>query len=308
MEQKKVLILGGRGMLGQELVRVYGEDVGYAVAGWDRDDIDVTDFAVAEKKIREYAPDIIINAVAYNAVDTCEESDEEYAKALLLNADVPKFLATLAKDMDAIFVHYSSDHVFDGALEENKMKTGCCGGGCCGAKASAVGYDETSVPNPITRYGESKLAGERAVQASGGKFYLIRLSKLFGKPAVSEAGKRSFFEVMLEKGKAGGAVNVVDGETSCFTYAPDLVQATKALIQDGASYGIYHLANEGAVTWYEAAVELFKIAKMEVSVKPVDADAFQRSAKRPKNSTLLNTKRPALRLYTEALKEFLKNV
>ncbi|MFZ2299760.1 MAG: dTDP-4-dehydrorhamnose reductase [Candidatus Moraniibacteriota bacterium] len=308
MTDKKILILGGRGMLGQELVRVYGEDVGYAVAGWDRDDIDVTDFAAVEKKIREYAPDIIINAVAYNAVDTCEESDEEYAKAVLLNAKVPKFLAELAKDMNAVFVHYSSDYVFDGALEENKMKTGCCGGGCCGAGASGVGYDEASVPGPISRYGESKLAGERAVQASGGKFYLIRLSKLFGKPAASETGKRSFFEVMLEKGKTDGAVSVVDDEKSCFTYAPDLAQATKALIEDDAPYGTYHLTNEGAATWYEAAVELFKTAKMEVSVKPVDANAFPRLAKRPKNSTLLNTQRPPLRPYTEALKEFLKNV
>ena len=306
MEQKKVLILGAKGMLGQELVRVYGEDSGYVVAGWDREDIDVTDFVAAEKKIREHTPDIVINAVGYNAVDTCEESDEEYAKALLLNAEVPKVLAILAKDMDTIFVHYSSDYVFDGALEENKMKTGCCGGGCCGAGASTVGYDEVSIPNPISRYGESKFQGEQAVKGVGGKYYVVRLSKLFGKPAMSDAGKRSFFEVMLAKGRADSDVSVVDDETSCFTYAPDLAEATKALIEDGALYGTYHLTNEGAVTWYEAAQELFNIAQIDVAVKPVSADMFPRPAKRPRNSTLLNTKRPTLRPYTEALKEFLK--
>ncbi len=307
MEQKKVLILGSKGMLGQELVRAFAADERYAAAGWDREDIDVTDFAAAERKIRAYAPDILINAVAYNAVDRCEESDEEYAKALLLNAKATEFLAHLTKDLSVVFVHYSSDYVFDGALEANKMKTGCCGGGCCGAGSSVPGYDEESVPNPISRYGESKLRGEKAVQMVGGKSYVIRLSKLFGRPAASEAGKKSFFEVMLEKGKTLGEVSVVDDETSCFTYAPDLAQATKALIEDGALYGIYHLTNEGAATWYEAAVELFKMAGMKVSVKPIGADAFPRPAKRPKNSTLLNTKRPRLRPYTEALQDFLKH-
>lgn len=338
MGKKKVLVLGAKGMLGQELVRVFGGDAGYEAAGWDREDIDpapivhtsgqnishdsvenpvvynrcwvdVTDFVVAERRIRAYAPEIIINAVAYNAVDKCEESDEEYAKALLLNAEVPGFLARLAKDMNAIFVHYSSDYVFDGALEENKTRTGCCGGGCCGAGASTVGYDESSIPNPVSRYGESKLQGEKTVQAAGGRFYLIRLSKLFGKPALSEAGKKSFFEVMLGKGRdvqKNEETKVVDDEKSCFTYAPDLAQATKALIEDDAPYGIYHLANSGTATWYEAAKELFEIAKIDVAVKPVAADTFPRPAKRPKNSTLLNTKRPKLRPYTAALAEFLQ--
>lgn len=304
---KKVLILGAKGMLGQELLRVYSEDAGYAAIGWDYEDIDVTDFAVAEKKIKEYAPEIILNAIAYNAVDACEESDEEYAKALLLNAGVPKFLAELAKDIDATFVHYSSDYVFDGALEENKMKTGCCGGGCCGGGSSDPGYDEESLPNPVSRYGESKLQGERAVRAVSGKSYLIRLSKLFGNPALSAIGKKSFFEKMLEAAERTKEVSAVDEEKSCFTYAPDLAQATKALIEEEAPYDIYHLTNSGAATWYEAAVELFRSAGMHISVKPASSDMFPRPAKRPKNSALLNTKRPPLRHYAEALKEYILN-
>lgn len=305
MASKKVLVLGSKGMLGQELVRVYSEDAECEVSGWDREDIDIADFPAAEKKIREYAPNIILNAVAYNAVDKCEESDEEYAKALLLNATVPEFLARLAKDMDVTLAHYSTDYVFDGMLEENKKETGCCGGGCCGAQAMTVGYDETSVPNPLSRYGETKLLGEKSVRTIGGKFYVIRLSKLFGKPALSAAGKRSFFEIMLEKSKENGAVSVVDDEMSCFTYAPDLAQATKALTDDQALYGTYHLVNETPVTWYIAAKELFNIAKLDVVVRPVSADTFPRPAKRPKCSVLLNTKRPKLRPYPEALEEYI---
>jgi dTDP-4-dehydrorhamnose reductase len=287
MASEKVLILGAKGMLGQELANVFNEARKYEVVAWDKDDIDVTDFESAERKIQECAPQIILNAVAYNAVDQCEENDEEYAKALVLNSEAPKFLARLAKEINAIFVHYSTDYVFDG---EN-----------------TVGYAEDAEPYPISKYGVSKREGEKNVLAEGSKVYLIRLSKLFGKPALSTGGKRSFFEKMLEVSKAKSEVSAVDDEKSCFTYAPDLARATKELIEEEVSYGIYHLPNNQAATWYEAAVELFRLAKIDITVKAVPADFFPRAARRPKYSVLLNTKRPALRSYTEALKEFLEN-
>ncbi len=286
MERRKVLILGAKGMLGQELVRVYGEDEGYEVAGWDYGDIDVTDFAAAEEKIRGFAPSVIVNAVAYNAVDQCEESEEEYAKAMKLNAEVPGFLARLTKDLDATLVHYSSDYIFDGESEES--------------------YAEDALPHPLSKYGMSKWEGEKRVIAEGGKYYVVRLSKLFGKPASSATGKKSFFEKMLEVAKDKTEVTVVDDEKSCFTYAPDLALATKVLEMYQKPYGIYHLVNEGVVTWYEAAKELFKVAGIDVAVKPVSPDAFPRPAKRPHFSALKNTKFVALRPYTEALEEFLK--
>jgi dTDP-4-dehydrorhamnose reductase len=306
IEKNKVLILGSLGMLGQELVRVFSSDEQYVVTGWDRDDIDVTDFEVFEKKLTELAPNLVLNAVAYNAVDKCEIDDEEYQKALLLNRDVPKKLAELGVKLGYVLVHYSTDYVFDGALETNKAKTGCCGGGCCGAGSQEVGYNEESLPNPLSRYGESKYFGERAVQAQGGKYYLIRLSKLFGNPAKSAAGKRSFFAVMLEQTEQKLEVEVVDDEKSCFTYAPDLAQATKGLIESESEWGIYHLPNDGGATWYEATMELYRLAEKETRVVPVASAAFPRPARRPSSATLLNTKRPKQRHYTEALQEFLR--
>lgn len=285
MEKKNVLILGAKGMLGQELVRVFAEGGEYAVTGWDFDDIDVTDFVTAERKIREAAPALILNAVAYNAVDQCEESEEEYGKAMLLNAEVPGFLARIAKDLGATFVHYSSDYVFDG---EN-----------------TTGYAEDATPKPLSKYGVSKWEGEKRVIAEGGKYYVVRLSKLFGIPASSASGKKSFFAKMLEIAQGKAEVSAVDDEKSCFTYAPDLARATQSLVEDGAAFGIYHLPNSGAVTWYEAARELFRVADIEVVVKPVSADAFPRPARRPHTSELFNTRRPALRSYTEVLAEFL---
>ncbi len=286
--KKKILILGAKGMLGQELVQVFQADEAYLVMAWDREEIDVTNFDVVEKKVAELLPDIILNAVAYNAVDQCESDDSEYAKASVLNADIPKKLAQISQKIGALLVHYSTDYVFDG-----EQKTG---------------YDEEALPRPISRYGETKLAGERGVLAESPRAYVIRLSKLFGKPAASVLGKRSFFDVMLEKGRAQSEVQVVDDERSCFTYAPDLAEATKALIEDQTPYGIYHLPNEGGATWYEATQELYQLARMETKVIPVTSDAFPRPAKRPQSSVLLNTKRPKLRPYQEALAEYLQSL
>jgi len=306
IETKKVLILGSLGMLGQELVQVFSADEKYTVTAWDRDDIDATDFLVLEKKLRELKPVIVINAVAYNAVDRCEEDDVEYQRALLLNRDVPGKLAELGASLGFLLVHYSTDYVFDGALEKNKATTGCCGGGCCGAGADQVGYDEQSLPSPLSRYGESKYAGERALREKATQYYLIRLSKLFGNPGKSTEAKRSFFAVMLEQATTKTEVQVVDDEKSCFTYAPDLAMATKELVESGSEFGTYHLTNEGTSSWYEAAGELYRLAQKETKATAVSSDTFPRPARRPSISTLLNTKRPKLRHYTEALAEFLR--
>lgn len=283
--QIKVLVLGAKGMLGQELVRVFELGDKYAVTAWDREEIDVTDFEELAARCRELGPDIILNAVAYNAVDLCETDEAEYAKAKLLNVEVPRKLAQISQALGARLVHYSTDYVFDGTNES--------------------GYDEEALPHPISRYGETKRSGEEAV-LGGAQAYAIRLSKLFGQPATSALGKKSFFEAMLEKGRTLPEVQVVDGEKSCFTYAPDLAQATRDLVEDEPAFGIYHLPNEGAVTWYEGVVELYRLAGITTKVIPVTSDAFPRPAKRPASSVLKNTKRPKLRRYEAALAEFLK--
>lgn len=285
--QKKVLILGAKGMLGQELVCVFAADDGYAVTGWDREDIDVSDISVAQSKILALSPSLIINAVAYNAVDACEDDAVEYAKALALNSDAPRLLADIAQRMGALFVHYSTDYVFGDALSDG------------------VGFTEEAQPQPNCQYARSKWAGETAVREVGGTWYIIRLSKLFGKPATSDIAKKSFFEVMLAVGQTKDEVSAVDDEMSCFTYAPDLAQASKALVESGDAYGMYHLINESPATWYEAVVELYAQAGLTTHVVPVTSEAFPRPARRPKFSVLLNTRRPLLRPYQEALKEFL---
>lgn len=311
MVNKKVLIIGSKGMLGQELVSVFKRDKDYKVTAWDRKEIDITDQKQVQEKITKLAPDVILNAAAYNAVDLCEKDKKEFAKAKNLNGKAPGYLAKIAKKIGAILVHYSTDYVFNG-LPEIPEPQGCTHScSSCGLHQDFVpqiGFGENAVPEPVQKYGRTKLMGEEAVQKNGEKYYIIRLSKLFGKPAKSAGAKKSFFDVMLAAGKKNKEVRVVDEETSCFTYAPDLAKKTKEIIESKKPFGIYHVTNSGACTWYDAVVELYRMAKIRTKVTPVSTSEFPRPAVRPYVSTLINTKLNPMRNYKVALREYLKNI
>jgi len=282
----KILILGAKGNLGQQLVKVFA--AGNEVIAWDRGEIDITDRELILKKMGDLKPELVINAAAYNAVDKCEADDEEYDLAKKINIDGPKFLAEACLKTGATLIHYSTDYVFDGRKK--------------------AGYLETDEPKPINRYGETKFHGEKRIlelSGSGLKWYLIRTSKLFGPKGESELAKPSFFDIMLELSKTKKQLEAVDEELSCFTYTPDLARATKELYESDRGYGIYHLTNSGRATWYEAAVELFKLKNIKIKVNAITSQELKRPAKRPASSVLLNTKFEQLRSWREALNEYL---
>jgi len=306
---QKILIIGSKGMLGQELVKTFKKDKDYKVIAWDREDIDISKEKEVSKKIGFTKPNIIINAAAYNAVDKCEEDKKEYKLALEINGKAPGYLAKSAKKNKAVLVHYSTDYVFDG--EPEIPEPAGCSHSCASCSlhqgfAPEVGFDETAKPAPISNYGKSKLMGEKEVAKNMKSYYIIRLSKLFGSPAMGEGAKRSFFDVMLEVGKKNEEVKAVDEETSCFTYAPDLAKKTKEIIDAKKPFGIYHIVNSDPCTWYEAVVELYRQAKIKIKIIPVDGNEFPRPAKRPFYSVLINTKLNPMRSWKEALKEYLK--
>lgn len=310
---KKILIIGAKGMLGQELVKIFGKDKTYDLIAWDREDVDITKEKTLAAEITKTKPAIIINAAAYNAVDKCETDKKEFALAKKINGLAPGYLMKITKKLDATLVHYSTQFVFDGNVEFPEPS------GCTHSCTSCalhegfqpeIGFNEDAKPNPINNYGKSKLLGEKEViknAGKNGKYYIIRLSRLFGKPAISEGAKRSFFDVMLEAGKKNKEVKAVDEEIDCFTYAPDLAKKTKEVLESKKTYGTYHVTNSDACTWYEAVSELYKLAKIKTKVVPVTASEFPRPAKRPYISTLLNTKLNPMRSYKEALREYLKN-
>lgn len=281
---KKVIIIGSHGMLGQDLMRVFENDLNWHTFGFDRDEIDITSEKSLLEKINSLEPDVVVNATGYNAVDKCETDEIEFELAKKINGFGPGILAKIGKEKNIPVVHYVSDYVFDGEKGE---------------------YSEDDKPNPISNYGRSKYLGEQEVQKNTDKYYLIRTSKLFGPPGKSPLSKRSFFDTMITIAKDNSSLKIVDEEKSCFTYTPDLALETKKMVEEQIPFGIYHVINEGPCTWYEAACELFKMAKMDIEVIPVSSSEFPRPAKRPKSSVLVNTKLKPLRNYKEALKEYL---
>jgi dTDP-4-dehydrorhamnose reductase len=285
---KKVLIIGSRGMLGQELVKAFEADKEYEVTAWDLPEIDVTDEAQIDSKISILAPQIIINATGYNDVDKAEQ-DAEFFKAIKLNGLAPRYLAEAARECRAILVHYSSDYVFDGREKS--------------------GYFETDHTHPICRYGESKLIGEQAVRCSLEEHYVIRLQRLFGEPAKSNLAKKSFFSKMLELAETQKTIDVINSELGNFTYAVDLAVRTRYLIEHVLPFGVYHITNETpAATWYGAAKILFSeiLKRSDVELTPVSADKFKRPATRPE-FIILRSRLHAMRPWPMALAEFLQN-
>lgn len=285
----KIIILGAKGNLGTQLVKVFSADKENEVIAWDREEIDITDKDLITKKIKDVKAEIIINAVAYNAVDKCEE-DEGFEIAKKINGEAVGYLADIALSENIVLIHFSSDYVFDGKKEE--------------------GYLEGDETKAISRYGESKLMGEKELISRSGKglkYYLVRTSKLFGPKAESEGAKPSFFDLILELSKDKKEFNMVDGEEiSCFTYTLDLARAVKKLIDKDKGYGVYHIVNEGPSSWYDGAKYMFDLLDIKnVKLNPVKMEDYPRPAKRPKYSVLLNTKTDKLQNWKEALREYL---
>lgn len=279
---KKVLILGCNGTLGQALLAEFNLPE-YEVVGWDRETADVTSAQIG-RKIIAFKPNIIINATGYNAVDKAESDPVEKDNCFRLNVLAPEKLTKAAKKIKAIFVNYSSDYVFSGDKIE--------------------GYKESDAPNPVSVYGQSKFAGEKAVSDIGGNYYIIRLSRLFGPIGVGDNIKKSFVNIMVEK-QNDSEIKVVDEEEGSPTYSLDLAHFTRRLIERESPYGVYHGANSGQCNWYAWAREIFKILNKSPKLIPVLGSEFPRSAKRPLHSILLNTKTEPQRSWQDALAAYL---
>jgi dTDP-4-dehydrorhamnose reductase len=274
----RVLILGSKGTLGGQLMKLYPEAV-----GWDREDIDVLDDLSLRAKIGSlgFTPDAIVNCVAFNDVDGAEDRPD---RAFALNADFVGELAGYAKDMGIPLVHYSTNYVFDGAHGE---------------------YAEADPPAPLSVYGRSKLRGEQLAAASGARCYVVRTAVIFGPKGSSDLSKKSFVDIMLDLSAKRDTLQVVSDEINSLTYAPDLAAGTHRLLDALPPPGIYHLTNSGGASWFDFAREIFHIAGRSVTVLPVPSSHFPRKAARPPRAILLNTKLPALRPWKAALAEFL---
>ena len=265
-----ILLLGRHGQVGWELQRALAP-LGQVIA-CVRAQADLEDFAALAKLVRTTSPDIIVNAAAYTAVDRAQS---DAARALRVNAEAVGVLAAEARRIDSLLVHYSTDYVFDGS------KTGA--------------YVETDTPAPLNVYGETKLAGERAISGSGCRHLTFRTSWVYA------ARGSNFAATMLRLAAERDELKVVNDQTGAPTSAELIADVTalalhQVLHHSGAvpAGGLYHLAANGVTSWHGYAQMVIGEArrlgaKLKVApdqILPISSAAYPAPAKRPHNSTL----------------------
>ena len=263
----KLMIVGAGGQLGRELVRLVAAHSRERVTALDRSDLDVADPARVRAAVRRTAPDAVVNAAAYTAVDRAESEPE---RAFAVNRDGPRHLAEACAEIGAAMIHVSTDFVFDGRTDRP--------------------YLEDDPVSPLGVYGQSKADGEAAVRAALDRHLIVRTSWLYG------VFGQNFAKTMIRLGREREILRVVDDQRGCPTCAGDLARALLRLARavrdsESVSWGVYHFCGEGVATWHEFAEAVLESARVHLplavrEIRPISTAEYPTPARRPAFSAL----------------------
>lgn len=251
----RVLVTGVTGQLGHDCV-IELQDRDMEVRGVSSKEFPLTDAGAMRRYMEAYRPTAVIHCAAYTAVDRAEDDKET---CMAVNAEGTAALARLCRDFHAKMVYISTDYVFPGSGTEP--------------------YEVDAPKDPKNVYGQSKLAGEEAVQQILKRYFIVRISWVFG------INGKNFVRTMLKLGQTHKALTVVDDQIGSPTYTRDLAVLLADMIQT-EKYGVYHATNEGFCSWAEFAAEIFRQAGMDIKVTPVPSSAYPTRAVRPHNSRM----------------------
>lgn len=259
-----ILVTGANGQLGREMQRLSAVSPNNYLFT-DVAELDITDAGAVRQAVGQNAVEVIVNCAAYTNVERAEE-DEEAAERL--NCEAVKNLAEAAAAAGATLIHVSTDYVFDGTVHRP--------------------YAEEAATSPLGAYGRTKLAGEKAVEASGCKYLIFRTAWLY-----SEYGN-NFLKTMLRLTGEKEHMNVVFDQVGTPTYAGDLAMTIFSIIEGGyfaGNEGLYHFTNEGVCSWYDFAVEIAAaVGHDKCRIMPCHTSEFLTKAARPAYSVLDKTK------------------
>ncbi len=272
-DRPRILVVGAAGQVGQELKHSFA-DAGEIIAR-DHRTVDLAAEDQVRDLVRSTAPNIILNAAAYTAVDRAESEPE---LAMAVNALAPRILAEEALRAGSLLVHYSTDYVFDGS--------------------KAGGWEETDSPSPLNLYGASKLAGEEAIRKVGGRYLIFRTSWVYGPHG------NNFLLTMLRLGRERDQLKIVDDQFGAPTSSIELATATRTIVSgvmagrfgSAANWaGLYHMSCSGSVSWCGFARAIFARAQNQLNGKvpeviPIPSSEYAALAKRPRNSILSTEK------------------
>ena len=265
---KTILITGGDGQLGSEFVKISKIKNDFKFIFTDIQTLDICNKSDVEIFFDENKIDFVINCAAYTAVDKAETDTKIAEKINILGV---KTLSDVSENHDSVFFHISTDYVFDGFLQGKP-------------------YVETDVANPNSAYGRTKLEGEKSINPKS-KHFIIRTSWLY-----SFFGN-NFVKTMIKYGTERKEMNVVFDQIGTPTYAGDLADAIIKMIEfqsnenfDINKYGIYHFSNEGVASWYDFAIEIMRMAKIECKINPIETKDYPTPANRPHFSVFSKNK------------------
>ena len=266
---KKILVIGKNGQLGKSIQNIIiNSEVTNNFVFVGREELDLSDKNMINDYFKDNLFDIIVNCAAYTNVDKAEEEPD---LANMINNEAVSHLAQITKDQQAKLIHISTDYVFDGQNDKP--------------------YTETEQTNSINVYGKTKLAGEKAIQKIlPTDAIIIRASWIY-----SEYGN-NFVKTILKFGKEKKEIDIVSDQIGSPTYAQDLAEVILHIINSknfkkkNQKTEIYHYSNQGNISWYEFAKEIFKIKNINCKLNPILLNNYPNIAKRPKVSLMDKSK------------------
>ncbi len=259
---RRVLLIGGSGRLGSAIRRRWSD---CEIVAPPHAEVALERTGRLRDAVERVGPDVLVNAAAFHDVDRCEE---ETQRAFEVNAVAVGAAARVARDAGIVFVTISTDYVFDGTSDRP--------------------YREDDAPHPLSAYGVSKLAGEYLVERLAGRSFVVRTCGIYGES--DEPQRRpAFVDRVVAEARAGRSVRVVADVVASPTFAGDLADALRRLVDTGA-YGLVHAVNDGAVSWYDFAREALTQSGLDVPVEPISAEQWKAPAVRPRFSALAGEK------------------
>ncbi|MDA1312618.1 MAG: dTDP-4-dehydrorhamnose reductase [Acidobacteria bacterium] len=261
----RAIILGAGGQLGYELVSDLSAR-GHEVVALGREQLDITNPDRVARGIKGHEPDWVINAAAYNKVDLAEKEPQV---AMEVNGLAVRSLAAACGEANATFVHFSTDHVFDGTKTEP--------------------YTEADLPSPPSAYAVSKLAGEFYARIYCENLYLFRVAGVFG-PAGRYTRHGNFPELILRKAREGSPLNVVEDFFVAPTYAPALAARVIDALEKKIPFGLYHIGGGVSISWYHWALKILDQTGLRAKIQPTNHREYKTPARRPRYAGLSNAK------------------
>ncbi len=269
-----VLVTGANGQLGQSLQFIAPNYPELHFVFCSSTGLDITNIENCESVFFKIKPDYCINAAAYTAVDKAESEPE---KAYLINVVGARNVAEVCKQNSTVLLHISTDFVFDGDFSK------------LSPRAQSRGYSENDIPNPTGVYGQTKLDGEKAIQAVFENYYIIRTSWVY-----SQFGN-NFMKTMLRLASERDSISVVNDQIGTPTNAIDLAESLLKIVTSNfqllaSNYGIYNFSNEGQCSWHDFAKKIFEINNITINLQAIPTSRFPTLANRPAYSVLDKTK------------------